>query len=151
MRFCSCCVKTNVLCVIFPLSESCEQCVRFNRDCELSFPVAKFDKLSKQEGELFNQITECKTRACRLRKQRRLLLKKIRDLGDREARNIFKIKMDEMVSDLPEILQERVILSEALNSLSPLSASFTAPVKGEGSTDPFFGLLDFFSKSVKVP
>jgi hypothetical protein len=47
MRSYSCYIKANVLCVISLLSESCEQYMRFNRDCELSFPVAKFDKLSK--------------------------------------------------------------------------------------------------------
>jgi hypothetical protein len=34
----------------------------------------------------------------RLRKQRRLLLKKIRDLGDRKAQNIFKLEIDKILS-----------------------------------------------------
>jgi hypothetical protein len=89
--------------------------MRFNRDCELFFPIAKFDKLSKQKKELFDQITEYKTRARRLRKQRRLLLKKIRNLGDRKARNILKLKMNEIIVDMVK----KIILLEALNSFSP--------------------------------
>jgi hypothetical protein len=37
-----------------------------------------------------------------------------------------------------------------LNSFSPRSFFFTIPVGGEKSTDPFFKLLDFPGKSVKM-
>jgi hypothetical protein len=47
MRSCFYCIKINVFYVISFLSESYKQCVRFNRDYELFFSVAKFDKLSK--------------------------------------------------------------------------------------------------------
>jgi hypothetical protein len=36
-----------------------------------------------------------------LRKQRRLLFKKIKDLGDRETQNIFKLKIDKMLLKIP--------------------------------------------------
>jgi hypothetical protein len=36
-----------------------------------------------------------------LRKQRRLLLKKMRDLGDRETQNIFELEMNEMLTEKP--------------------------------------------------
>jgi hypothetical protein len=36
-----------------------------------------------------------------LRKQRRLLFKKIKDLRDREAQNIFELKMNEMLAEEP--------------------------------------------------
>ena len=36
-----------------------------------------------------------------MRKQRRLLFKKMKDLGDREAQNIFELKMDEMLAEKP--------------------------------------------------
>jgi hypothetical protein len=42
-------------------------------------------------------------------------------------------------------------LPEALNSPLPRSASFTALVEKEGSTDPFFKLLDSPSKNTEMP
>jgi hypothetical protein len=72
-------------------------------------------------------------------------------LGDREARNIFKIKIDEIVSDLPEILREKVVLLKVLNSFSFRSISFIAPVKGEGFINLFFRFLDSSGKSAEMP
>jgi hypothetical protein len=74
----------------------------------------------------------------------------MRDLDNREARNILKIKMDEIVNDLLEVLRGKVILLRALNFLSPRFISFIAPVKGKGSINPFFKLLDSPGKSVKM-
>jgi hypothetical protein len=42
-------------------------------------------------------------------------------------------------------------VSEALNSLSPRPFSFTIPVGGEGSTNPFFRLVGSPGKSAEVP
>jgi hypothetical protein len=53
-----------------------------------------------------------------LRKQRRLLLKKIRDLGDREAQNIFELEVNEILSGVP------AKPAEILNLFSPRSFSF---------------------------
>jgi hypothetical protein len=51
--------------------------------------------------------------------------------------------------EIPNLLLD--FLSGALNSPSPRSASFTIPVKGERSTDPFLRLLDSPNKNAKVP
>jgi hypothetical protein len=69
-----------------------------------------------------------------LRKQRRLLLKKIRDLGDREAQNIFKLKVNEILSEAP------VKLAEVLNLFSPRFFSFFN-----------FALLGFFGRIPAEP
>jgi hypothetical protein len=53
-----------------------------------------------------------------LRKQRRLLLKKIRNLGDREAQNIFKLEIDKILSEIP------VEPAEILNPFSSRFFSF---------------------------
>ena len=79
-----------------------------------------------------------------------MLLKKIRDLGNRKARNIFKIEMDEIVSDLSEISRGEVTLSGALNSFSSRFIFFIIPVKGERFTNLFFGFLGSFSRSIKI-
>ena len=39
-----------------------------------------------------------------MRKQRYLLLKNIRDLGDRKAQNIFKLEMDEILNKEPNAI-----------------------------------------------
>jgi hypothetical protein len=57
-------------------------------------------------------------RTRRLRKQRRLLLKKIRDLGDREAQNIFKLKVNKILSET------FVKFIKILNPFSPRFFSF---------------------------
>jgi hypothetical protein len=68
-------------------------------------------------------------------------MKKLRDLGNRENRNILELKIDEIIiNNLFKILQEGVILLKALNSLSPRSSSFLNPA-----------LLGFSDKNVKVP
>jgi predicted nucleic acid-binding Zn-ribbon protein len=96
--------------------------------------VDQLDKLSEQENKLLDQITKSKTRTRRLRKQRRLLLKKMRDLGDRETQNIFKLEVDEILSEIP------VKPVEILNLFSPRSFSFLNPA-----------LLDFFNRILAEP
>jgi hypothetical protein len=51
----------------------------------------------------------------------------MRELGDRENQNILNLEMNEMVSNLSEILQKRIILLEALNFPSPRFFSFINP------------------------
>jgi hypothetical protein len=120
--------------------------MRFNRDCELSFPIIKFDKLSKQKGEFLNQITKYKTRARRLRKQRRLFLKKIRNLNNYKARNILKLKVNKIIIDTTK----KIILLKTLNSPSPRSFSFTDLTVKEKFTNLFFKLLNSFNKNVEM-
>jgi hypothetical protein len=83
--------------------------------------VDQLNKLSEQENKLLDQIIKSKARTRRLRKQRRLLLKKIRDLGDQKAQNIFKLEVNEMLSEIP------VKPVKVLNSSSPQSSSFLNP------------------------
>jgi hypothetical protein len=45
---------------------------------------------------------------------------------------------------------EGVILLRALNFFSPRSFSFIAFVKGEGFINPFFRLLDFPNRNIKM-
>jgi hypothetical protein len=46
---------------------------------------------------------------------------------------------------------EKIILLKALNSLSSRSASFTAPVKKKGFTNPFFELLNSPNRNIEMP
>jgi hypothetical protein len=55
-------------------------------------------------------------------------MKKLRDLGSREDRNILELKINEMmINDLSKISQGGVILLKALNSFSPRFFSFFDP------------------------
>jgi hypothetical protein len=101
MRAYSACLSRNVLCVMSPSSSKCEQCIRHNRQCELDSPVNQLDKLSVQENKLLDLISESETKTQRLRKQRRLLFKKMRDLGDREAQNIFELEVNKILAEKP--------------------------------------------------
>ena len=70
-------------------------------------------------------------------------MKKLRDLGSRENRNILEFEINEMLSN------RQFSVLKALNSLSSRPFSFIVPVK-KGFTDPFFKLLDFSNKSAEV-
>jgi hypothetical protein len=76
-----------------------------------------------------------------------LLLKKIRNLSNRKARNIFEFKIDKIIADTAE----GIILLEILNSLSPRFFFFINLIVGKGFTNLFFRFLDFSGKSVEVP
>jgi hypothetical protein len=79
--------------------------------------VDQLDKLSEQENKLLDQIIESEARIRRLRKQRRLLLKKMRDLGDRKTQNIFKLEVNEILSEAP---------AEPAEILNPFSSRFSS-------------------------
>jgi hypothetical protein len=123
MRPCAECVRRDLFCIVHESSELCEQCKRFGRVCNLASPVTAIEKLARQENDILSQISlahkvtrEAEAKVARLRKQRRLLLKKIKDFGDREAQNIFELKVEEIVAKVPPL--------EFLFSDPPLSNSF---------------------------
>ena len=100
MRPCSACVRTNELCVISRESDSCELCVRHHRSCDLA-PLSdrELDKLHSEAQRFDDQEAELIAKLARIRRQRRSVLKKLRDLNDREARNILKLEAEEMLLD----------------------------------------------------
>jgi hypothetical protein len=71
-------------------------------------------------------------------------MKKLRDLGSREDRNILEFKIDKMLSD------KQFPALRALNSFSFRSFSFTVFIRKEGFTDPFFKFLDFLGRNAEV-
>jgi hypothetical protein len=70
----------------------------------------------------------------------------MRDLNNREARNILEFKMNKIVADTAE----RIILLETLNFPSPRFSSFTNLIMEEGFINPFFRLLNSFGKNVEI-
>jgi hypothetical protein len=71
-------------------------------------------------------------------------MKKLRDLGNWENRNILEFEMDKILSD------RQFPTLKILNSFSSRPSSFTVPVGGEGFTNPFLRLLDFPSKNTEM-
>ena len=158
MRPCQSCVSRGLLCVVSDMSEHCEQCFRVKRSCELAPPDAEMERLLRQKKELFDKAMEAKAKATRFAKQHRLVVRKLRELDRREEQNILELEIDEIMADgavevdgFVAAATEGVISSGALNSPSPRSSSFIDPAVGEGSTDPFLGLLDSPGRSAEVP
>jgi hypothetical protein len=92
------CVASSSLYVLSEVSEKCEQCHRFNRPYNLASPWAEVYRLLKQSDDLKEKMLEAKAKALRLRKQRRVILKKVRALGAREESNIEGLKINEAAS-----------------------------------------------------
>jgi hypothetical protein len=70
-------------------------------------------------------------------------MKKLRDLSNREDRNILELEIDKILSD------RQFSILKALNSSSPRPSSFIIPVK-EGFTNSFLRLLDSPGKSAEM-
>ena len=62
---------------------------------DLAPPLAEIDRINTDRAKLDKKILETETKTFRLRRQRKLLLRRLRKLGDREARNIEDIQKTE--------------------------------------------------------
>jgi hypothetical protein len=125
MRPCTACASRGVVCVTSSADERCEQCCRNQRKCDLASPWEEYEKIFKQKEELRERRLEAEMKAVRLRKQERLLQKKLRELGSREEQNILDLEADEVLMGLGEDAPQ----SEALGASSPgglSQASFSA-------------------------
>ena len=107
MRPCQACLRAQVLCVTVPSSEKCEQCTRFGRPCDLASPVPQLERLSQEKDRIVSKIqekrritSEVNAAILRLRKQRRLIQKRMKELGDKEYQNIFELEVDEMLAEV---------------------------------------------------
>jgi hypothetical protein len=120
MRPCSACTKANVDCVLSSLDERCEQCYRNRRSCELASPWAEFDRIHQQKEKIREQRLEAERKAIRLRKQERLLQKRLKALGDREEQNILDLEADEA---LDEALADMPVLESVPGPQSPTGFS----------------------------
>lgn len=81
MRPYSYCTSRDFICVVSDASDYCERCYRANRRCELAPPTAEMERIMEQDRQMSEKLVEAESRAIRLRKQRRALRKKLRDLS----------------------------------------------------------------------
>jgi hypothetical protein len=84
MRFCAYYFTRGFLCVLGAESSYYERYYRANRQCELASLNAEIERLLKQERKLFGEAKKAQAKAIRLNKQRRAILKRVRDLNKRE-------------------------------------------------------------------
>jgi hypothetical protein len=143
MRAYSYCRIHNFFYIVTPESLHCERYFRFYLKCELAPPDAKTERFFKEKERLAFEIAAVYTKISRLRKQYRAIMKKLRDLGSRENRNILELEIDKILSD------RQFSILKALNSLSPRLSSFTVSV-GKKSTNSFLRLLNFPNKNAKI-
>jgi hypothetical protein len=100
----------------------------------------KVERLFKEKKRLVFKIIAAYAKITCLRKQYRAVMKKLRDLDNRENRNILKLEINKIITDnLSKTLQEKVISSKALNFFSPRFFFFLNPT-----------LLDSPGKNVKM-
>jgi hypothetical protein len=70
--------------------------------------VSVIEKLARQENEILTQISlahkktrETEAKMTRFRKQRKQLLRRMKELGNRETQNIFELEVNEMLTEKP--------------------------------------------------
>jgi hypothetical protein len=143
MRACSFYRTHNFFYVVAPESLYCERYFRSYLEYKLAFPDAKAERLFKEKERFISEIAVIYAKISRLRKQYRAVIKKLRDLGNRENRNILEFKINKILSN------RQFLVLRALNFFSPRSFFFIVPI-GERFTDPFFRLLDFFNKNAEM-
>ena len=80
-----------------------------------------------------NEIKKIEAKTARLRRQRRLVLKYLRDLGDRESQNILELEADEFRAALQELYNEVLFIE----STGLFSGEFSdlGPFLAQGSLD----------------
>jgi hypothetical protein len=96
--------------------------------------MAEVDRLGEKEEKLRSERLALEAKVLRLRKQERLLRKKMRELGDREEQNILDLEMDEA---LAEALDPELPCSSPAPGVSPGPAGFSQVSFGSlGRTSP---------------
>ena len=66
-----------------------------HRYCNLALSLAEIDRINTDREKLNKKILETEAKIFRLRRQRKLLLRHLKKLGDRETRNIEDIQKAE--------------------------------------------------------
>src|SRR5450432_156415 len=140
MRPYSACVSRGLICSVTSKLEYYVKCYRSHRRYELASPIAEVDRLGEKEEKLRSERLALEAKVLRLRKQERMLRKKMRELGNREEQNILDLEMDEA---LAEAFNPELPCSSPAPGVSPGPAGFfqvsfdslsrTSPVRASSS------------------
>jgi hypothetical protein len=91
--------RLGILYITSAAYKFCEQCLRSTRSCDLTSPLAEVKRIFKKTEKLQAEALEAEAKAYRLRKQRRMLLKKMRELGARKEKNIENLEINEAAAE----------------------------------------------------
>ena len=99
MRPCSSCLSFSVSCRVNRQYLKCEECYRKNRKCELAPDYKGMDEAIAKAEKLDKEIIDLIRKTARRRTERKYWLRRLRDLGDTESRNILEIEAEESSED----------------------------------------------------
>ena len=100
MRTCESCIRHGGECIVPKGQPRCTACDKTNRQCDLAPPGKEYEKTQDVIEKLDEEELALQQKLARIRKQRRFHLKKLGDMGDREAQNILELEADER-SEVP--------------------------------------------------
>jgi hypothetical protein len=103
------------------------ECYRHHRCCSLAPNEKEIDKQFAIKEKLDEEIMETEAKTIRLRKQRRLAIKRLRELGDREALNIAELEADERRAEALEEEIDAILSSPNPSSLEASASSGVDP------------------------
>ena len=95
MRACQPCTDRQQLCYFSRELNKCVDCYKFDRKCDLAPNVQDFDKQHDILDRLDDEILALHQKLKRKRTERRLALKRLKELNDRESLNILELEEDE--------------------------------------------------------
>jgi len=135
MRPCRACVSFGVPCRVNREYLKCEECYRKNRKCDLAPDYQGMDEAIQNAEKLDDEITELRLRIARKTKQRKHWLRRLKDMGDAESKNILEIEEGEGEVECTEEASEALLdttIDPSLfaplspNALSTLMSDFVA-------------------------
>jgi len=135
MRSCRACVAFGVPCRVNREYLKCEECYRKNRKCDLAPNYQGMDEAIQKAEKLDDEITELRLRIARKTKQRKHWLRRLKDMGDAESKNILEIEEGEgeveCIEGAPEarfdaIIDPSLFAPLSPNALSTLMSDFVA-------------------------
>ena len=92
IRLCQNCVERKLEYIFFSDTDEYKKYYLYRRYCDLAPPLAEINRINIDRAKLDKKILETETKTFRLRRQRKLFLRRLRELGDREARNIEDVQ-----------------------------------------------------------
>ena len=95
IRFCQNCVERKFEYVFLFDADEYKKYYFYRCYCDLAFFLAEINRINADREKLDKKILETEAKIFRLRRQRKLLLCRLRKLGDREARNIEDVQKTE--------------------------------------------------------
>jgi hypothetical protein len=130
-------VLRGLLCQTSEASDHYVECYRTHRRYELASPMVEVERLGAKVDTLREQRLEAERKAIRLRKQERALIKKMRELGNREDQNILDLEIEEEMEEAAK---------RALSSSSdPSELPNSAPALGFPPSPAGFSQVSFDS------